>query len=182
MNSDKKRIIALVFLGLFFLSLTVTLVSAQFLLENIKGQLDRILSENFGEKTSDVIVSIIVTLIIFAGLYDMLELLSIFQLQWVKYVIAGGITIIGVIYKVPIYITSVGASYVASLGAIGIILEILIVIILFIGLIIGGTWAGRFAAKRQGQLAIIQTLKTSGNVKAAIAGLKDIEEEFKKKK
>jgi len=163
---EKKRIIALVFLGLFFLSLTLVLVSAQLFLGDIKESLNKIFSENFGEKTSDIIVSIIVTLIIFAGLYDMLELLSIFQLQWVKYVIAGGITIIGVIYKLPIYITTVGASYVASLGAIGIILEVFVVVILFILLIIGSEKAGKFAQRRKNAREQINALKAGGEIKA----------------
>ena len=176
MALEKKRIIALVFLGLFFLSLTITLVSAQ-LLDNVKGQIDKIISENFGEKTSDIIVSIIVTLIIFAGLYDILELLSIFQLPWVKYVIAGGITIIGVIYKLPIYITSWGASIVVSLGAIGIILEILVVIVIFIGLIFGGNWAGKFAAKREAQIGKIKALKRAGRINAGATVLEGVSEE-----
>ena len=174
----KKRLFLFLILGIFTLSI-LPFVSAQNFLDNAYNTLKDIGIKKFGETPQEIIVGVIVTLIIFAGLYDMLELIGIFQNQWVKYVIAGGVAVIGVIYNIPITIATWGATLASTLGAIGIILEIIIVTIIFIGLIVGSTHAAKFAAKRKGQIEEIKAIKSAGEAKAAIIGLREIQTEFK---
>ncbi len=135
----------------------------------------------FGTTGTNRVIGIIITLIIFAGLYDILELVGIFQTNWVKSVIAIGLGIIAVLIELPLQIATFGAGLASTFGAIGIALEIIIATLIFIGLVIGNTWAAKFAAKRHGQMAKIKAVRASGDVVGAIKGLREIQEEFKKK-
>src|SRR3989344_1636881 len=174
MNTSKKRLVSLVFLSLILFSIVfpAVLAAENTPLDNLIKFFKDLTINKFGDKPSDVIVSLIITLVIFAGLYDILELISIFQLTWVKLVIAGCITLIGVIYQVPLFIMVWGGTIAASLGAFGIILEILVSIVIFIFLIIGNNWFAKFAARRKGAVEEIKAIKSADQAAAAITGLK----------
>lgn len=134
----------------------------------------------FGSTAVEITISLIVSLIIFAGIYDILELVSILQRSWVKLIIALGLGLIVVILKWPISIAGFIMGIGATFGAIGIALEILVCIIIFIGLVFGNTYLAKFAAKRKGQAAEIKAIKSAGEAKAAIRGLREIQDEFKR--
>ncbi len=186
---NKKGVFVLLTISLFVIALSLSfgVVSAQedtgtfSIFTNEDGGFRIFVSDKFGDSVTDIIVSIIMTLIIFAGLYDIIELVGIFQLQWVKYILAGGISLIGVLFGIPIKLTSWAAGALATFGAAAIFIEIGVVIALFIALSFGGSWAAKFAAKRKAQVAYIKATESAGSAAAAIHGLKEIEKEFKKK-
>ena len=189
MVMNKRGILVLVVFSLFVTSIFLSLnfVSAQeddnvfSIFTNEDGGVRIFFHDKFGSGSKEIIVSIIVTLILFAGLYDILELVSIFQLQWVKYIMAGGFTLIAVMWGWPIKFTNFLGGAVAALGPVAIVLEIVIAIAIFIGLIVGNGWIAKFAAKRKAQAAYIKASESAGEAAAAIHGLKEIEKELKKK-
>lgn len=126
-----------------------------------------------GETWQQVIIGLIIIAIIFAGLYDILELTSIFENRWVKFVIAAGLGIIAAITGLVRLFASWAFSIVAGLGTVGIVLEILIAIIIFIGLSFGSAWAAQFAARRRAAKAVAKGTLFAGNLRA----LKKVAEE-----
>lgn len=185
MNINKKRVISLVFLSLILFSAIIPIAAAAddtSFFGSLGKFFSDIITAKFGEKPTDIIVAVIITLILFAGLYDILELISIFQLAWVKLVIAAGITLIGVQFEFPLKIMKIGGIITASLGAIGIILEIIIAIIIFFGLVIGNQWLAQFAARRKGQVEQIKAIKSADEAAAAMQGLRRFQKETTKKR
>ena len=188
MNINKKRLVsfAFLFLVLFVTIMPLVLAQAQkdllMIYQNAKGEVIILIKDKFGDTATDIIISVIVTLIIFAALYDILELISIFQLKWVKLIITGGLTLIALMYNLTTTITKTAAEIAGGLGAIGIMVEITIAILIFIGLAFGSNYAAKFAAKRRGQVEEIKAIKAAGQTKSAIEGLRTIQEEFRKER
>ena len=133
-----------------------------------------------GDTWKQVIIGIIIMLIIFAGFYDILELTSIFSNSWVITLIAAGLAIILALVDVVRQIATLLFTFAATLGAIGIFLEIVVCIIIFIGLTFGGSRIALWAAKRKGQKELIKGIKSADEAGAAISGLRRIQKRFKK--
>ncbi|MFH1503549.1 MAG: hypothetical protein ABIE36_02740 [Candidatus Diapherotrites archaeon] len=129
----------------------------------------------------EVVLGLIVLLIIFAALYDILMLINIFQIKWVKIIIAAGLAIVAALTNVVSKFTLFLLKVAAGFGAIGIFIEIIITIILFVGLAMGSNWIAKWAAKRKGQAAELAAIESSGDTKAAIRGMRNIQEEFERK-
>lgn len=134
-----------------------------------------------GGTFKEIIIGFIIFAILFAGLYDILELVSIFDQKWVKIVIAGGLGIIaamtGLINRFSIFMLTFAAGF----GTIGIVLEIIIAIVIFIGLSFGSNFIAKWAAKRKGQKEYIKAIGSSSQAGAAIKGLRHIQKEFRRK-
>lgn len=191
MKSNTKRL----FLSLFFSLLIVNLFGMFGLVAAAEGDTTIIhqeinVNQGFGKILGflnitgtwrDVVLGLIILLIIFAAMYDILTLISIFQSKWVKLVIALGLALAAALTNIVYKITLFLLQYAAALGAIGIFIEIVICIIIFVGLAVGSTWIGKWAAKRKGQVAELKAIESSGNAKAAIRGMRNIQEEFERK-
>lgn len=134
-----------------------------------------------GNTWKDVIISVIVLLILFVGIYDLLELTTIFSNWWVILIISAGMSIIAALTNIIRNITYGLISFAAGFGALGIAIEIIISIIIFIGLSVGSNWIAKWAAKRKGQKEYIKSIKSSSEAGAAIRGLREIQQEFKRK-
>jgi hypothetical protein len=115
------------------------------------------------------VIGLIVMLIIAAGIYDILELIGIFENTIVKLIISIGIGAItgisGGITAIIVYM----AGIVANMGAIGIFLEVGVAIIIFIGLSFGSSAAANFSAKRKAAKAQAKGIELAGTLK----GLKE---------
>ncbi len=134
---------------------------------------------NLGGSWKEVILGVIVMAIIFAGMYDILQLMMFFRTPWVQYTIAAGIgiavSIIGVVNKIAIFMLSITAA----LGAIGIFLALIVALIIFIGLTLGSNMIARWAAKRKGQVEEIKAIESADEAAAAITGLRKIQRSFR---
>lgn len=129
----------------------------------------------------EILLGFLILLIIFAAMYDMLHLISIFQSKWVILLIAFAIALAAAltnfVHKMAVLLTQI----LAGLGAAAIFIEIAICIVIFVGLSFGSTWIGKWAAKRKAQTETIKAIHGAGEAKAAIRGMRDIQEEFKRK-
>lgn len=129
----------------------------------------------------EIILGFLILLIIFAAMYDILQLISIFQSRWVVLLIAFAIALAAAltnfVHKMAVLLTQI----LAGLGAAAIFIEILVCIIIFVGLSFGSTWIGKWAAKRKGNVEEIKSIKSAGQAKAAIRGMREIQEEFRRK-
>ena len=183
MKKGNKFILSL-FLALALFS-TIQLVSAALTLDEIIVNISDFFKNNifgfFGNTNTEVIIGIIVCLIIVAGMYDIIELTSIFYSTWVKLIITIGLGIIGIALGWPREISTFLIKFAASVGVFGITAEIVIGVLIFVGLVVGNSWAAKFAVKRHAQVDRIKAVKAGGEAAAAIAGLRDIEKEFKNK-
>jgi hypothetical protein len=135
---------------------------------------------NVGNTWKDIIISVIVLLIIFVGIYDILELTTIFSNWWVILIISAGLSIIAALTNIVRNITYWLLSFAAGLGALGIVIEIVISIIIFVGLSIGSPVIARWAARRKAQAVQIRAIKKGSEVSGAITGLKEIWTNLKK--
>ena len=110
------------------------------------------------------VIGLIVMLIIAAGLYDILELVGIFENIAVKLIISIGLGAIagisGAIAAIIVYM----ANLVSTMGAIGIFLEVGVAIIIFIGLSFGSSAAANFAAKRKAAKASAKGIELAGTL------------------
>lgn len=138
-------------------------------------------SLGIGNTWKELIIAIIVFMIILAGIYNILTLVSIFDKVWVIWVMTVGLAIIAALTGIIRGITIFMVQFAAGLGAIAIVLEIIISIVIFIGLSIGSTWIAKWAAKRKAQTETIKAIKGAGEAGAAITGLKAIQKSFKEK-
>jgi len=129
----------------------------------------------------DIVIAVIMLLIVFAGIYDILELTSFFSNKWVIFLIAAGIAIIGALSGIITAMMVFFGQLLAGLGSLAIVAEIGISLFLLIGLSIGSTKIARWAAKRYATKKVVEGIKAGGDVSEAIAGLKQIKEEFKRK-
>lgn len=197
LNSDRFLLSVLLFaiavVGLFIINQPVSqeqfsgnaeLASANFptsqeVWDGIKTFLTTNLSF-LGNDLTEIFISLIIVLIIFAAVYDMLELTSIFQNDWTQRLIAIGIALIAVILKWPLVITRWGLDFAAYLGVFGILYEIIIAIVIFIGLMFGNTWLAKFAVKRKGQVEQIKAIKGANQASAAITALRTLDKNFRK--
>ncbi len=134
---------------------------------------------DMGNTWKDVLVYIVVFAIIFVGLVDMMLLVSIFS-NWVSWVIASGIAIIGALTGVVRQIALWMITIASAVGVIGIGLEIIIMAVIFIGLIFASRPIALFAAKRHALRAQVKEIKGAEKAASAIEGLKRIQEEFSK--
>ena len=150
---------------LTILAVNLVIVSAETLDQYITNNLSF-----FGDTTSEILISLIVALIIIAGFYDVLELISIFDSAWVKTVISIGLGLIAVILKWPVKLTGFIMGIGATFGAIGIALEIIVVTAIFIGLVFGGSWAAKLSAKRRAAKAVAKGELFAGKLR----GLKKV--------
>lgn len=178
-----KKSLSLVLLSFLFITSFAVLVSAAILDEQITSTFMQWVTDilGLGGTLKEVIIGFIILAIIFAGIYDILELTSIFDSRWVKIVISLGLGIItaltGIINRFSIFML----SFAAGLGTVGIVIEIVVAIVIFIGLSFGSNWAAKFAAKRKGQKEHIKAIKGADEAGAAIAGLKQLQKDFKSK-
>jgi hypothetical protein len=129
----------------------------------------------------EIILGFLILLIIFAAMYDILQLISIFQSRWVILLIAFAIALAAALTNFVHKMAILLAQILAGLGAAAIFIEILICIVIFVGLSIGSTWIGKWAAKRKGNVEEIKSIKSAGQAKAAIRGMREIQEEFRRK-
>ncbi|HPD81497.1 MAG TPA: hypothetical protein PK357_00155 [Candidatus Pacearchaeota archaeon] len=129
----------------------------------------------------EILLGFLILLIIFAAMYDILQLISIFQSKWVILLIAFAIALAAAltnfVHKMAVLLTQI----LAGLGAAAIFVEIAICIVIFVGLSFGSTWIGKWAAKRKGNVEEIKAIKSAGQAKAAIRGMREIQEEFRRK-
>ena len=132
-----------------------------------------------GGTWQQVIISIIVFVIIFAGFYDILELVSIFNSGWVKVLISIGLAVIAALVGLVNAIATALLSLAAGIGAVGIAVEIVISVIIFIGISFGSVKLAMWGAKRKYLANKIKTLNAAGDVKSAITGLREVEGAFK---
>jgi hypothetical protein len=128
-----------------------------------------------GETWKQVIIGIIIMLIIFAALYDMIELTSIITNNWVIAIIAAGLAIIFALVDIVRTIATWLFTFAATLGAIGIFLEIVISIFIFIGLSFGGNWIARWSAKRQANRTLARGIRNAGKLESGVAMIKAVE-------
>ena len=96
-----------------------------------------------------IIMLIVVLAILLAGFYDMLALISIFDNDWVKWVIAIGMAVIASITGLVRGIAVRLIQFAATFGAIGLFLEVIIVVVVWVGLSMGSTKIAKFAMKRK---------------------------------
>jgi hypothetical protein len=136
---------------------------------------------NLGSTWKEIIISLVVLVIIFAGVFDILELTSLFNNSWVLYVISGGLAVIACLTEGVYNIVNFALRFAAGAGAIGVAVEIVIAIAMFIGLSFGSNFIARWAAKRKGQKEYIKAITSSDEAGAAIKGLRHIQKEFKRK-
>jgi len=134
-----------------------------------------------GNTWRDLLVFSIVFIILLTAIADMMMLLSLFS-NWVSWIIAAGIAIIGALTSLIRQISIFLITTAAGLGAIGVFVEVIIVIVIFIGLSFGSSKIALFAAKRRAQREHIKSIKGAGEATAAIAGLRAIEAEFSQRK
>ncbi len=127
----------------------------------------------------ELIVFIITLAILFAILYDILTLVSLFS-NWVSAVIAVGMSIIGSLIGVVRIISTWFITIGSVVGIAAGFLEIIVSIVIFIGLIFASTPLAKFAAKRKGQKEYIKAIGSSSQAGAAIKGLREIQKEFRK--
>jgi hypothetical protein len=103
-----------------------------------------------------IILGILILIVIFAALYDILQLISIFQSRWVMMLIAFALALAAaltnIIHKIAVWMATVAAG----LGAAAIFIEIVICLVIFVGLSFGSTWIAKWAAKRKGNVEEIQ--------------------------
>lgn len=118
-----------------------------------------------GETWQQVVIALVILAIIAAGLFDILELVGLFENLAVKLIIAIGLGIVAAITGLIRWLVVWAAGLTATLGAIGIFLEVIIAIVLFIGLSFGGAWAAKFAAKRRAAKAVARGQLFAGNLK-----------------
>ncbi len=134
---------------------------------------------NIGTSWKDIIIGFIVLAIIFAMLFDILTLTSIFS-GWVAGIIAGGLAVIAALTDIIRNITIWFATVFAGLGVAAGFIEIGIALVIFVGLAFGSSRIAIWAAKRRAQAIHIRAIKKSAEVSGAITGLKAIWEQLKK--
>ena len=132
-----------------------------------------------GNTWREIIVFIIVLAIIFVMLYDILTLISIFS-NWVSLVIAIGLSIIAALFGWIRQMSVWAIGIAAGMGVAAGFIEIIISIVIFVGLVIGNNWMAKWAAKRKGQKEYVKAIHSSGQAKAAIRGLRELQKEFRK--
>ncbi len=168
-----KKTTKILFLLAIVTILSISLASAitfeEFLVDNLSF---------FGDDATTIIISLLIVLIIYAGLYDILELVGIFQNKWVKLVIAFAMGSVLVVLQFPIQAASFIIAFGAGLGLIGIVMEIVITAVIFIGLVWGSGKAAKWAALRKGNVEQIKAIKSAGQAAGAIRGLRELQEEF----
>jgi hypothetical protein len=135
-----------------------------------------------GGTFKEIIIGIIVFAILFAGIYNILELTSLFDIKWVKILISAGLGVIaaltGLINRFSIFML----SFAAGLGTLGVVLEIIIAIVIFIGLSFGSNKIAKWAAKRKGQKEEIAAITSADEAAAAMVGLRRFQKRSTKKK
>jgi hypothetical protein len=130
-----------------------------------------------GETWKQIIVGIIVFLIIFAGLRDILTLTSLFEKA--NFIIAFGLAVIAMLSGLVNGIATAMLSLAATLGTLGIVLEIIIAIVIFIGLTVANERISMFAAKKYAVNAKVKGLKSGAEGAAGFKALRDLFKEMK---
>jgi len=178
MKREYSQIFAISVLSLLLIALSLTVISAAPVGDTASVTVDqgtwyfealKFIGLGF-DNWQEIVVGIITFMIIAAGIYDMLQLVSIFDNTYVKLIMAIGIGMIaGIFGLIRMFVMYMGAL-VATLGAFGIFLEIGITIVIFIGLSFGSMFMAKFAAKRKAAKKLAQ-----GTVNAAeVQGMIDV--------
>lgn len=166
----------------FWLIFSLTFISATGPLDSaptgVVGNVTNALG--WGNTWRQVIISLVVLAIILAGIYDILELTSIFDNSWVKIIISVGLGIIASLIGWINAMSTFLFEFAAAGGAIAIAVEIIVSMIVFIGLSVGNSYIAKWAAKRKAQKEEIKAIKGAGKASAAIEGLGQIQDAFKK--
>jgi hypothetical protein len=136
------------------------------------------LSKYIGDNYRQIILSFIVFAIICFALYDILELVSIFQHAAVKAIISLGIGISVVLTKGVVTISGHILSWGGEAGIWIILLEVFVSLAIFFGLIIGNDFAAKFAQKRQAAVHSIKAKKAASDTRDVIQGLRTIGTSF----
>ena len=123
------------------------------------------------------IITILVFVIILSGMYGILSLTSIFDEDWIIWVMSIGLAIIAALTGLIRGITIFLIQFAAGFGALGIILEILISIGIFIGLSLGSAKVAMFAAKRQAGKYLAKATRGIGQIRAGVKTAKALGEE-----
>lgn len=156
---------------------------------DVKGGIDQIGKQlvetigglGLGDDPITIIFSLIFLLIVWTMVWDIFALISVTEHTWISAIIASGATIAVILLGWPLQIATLLIYYAGFMGTIGVILEIGIGMFIFIGLIAGFNKVAKFAAKRKGQAEYIRSIKGASEAKAAVKGLRELEEEFAKK-
>jgi len=137
---------------------------------------------NLGTTYKEFIMGLIVMLIVIAGLYDLLTLTSLFQGKFVKVIIAVGLGVImalsTLLYQFTLFLLRIAATF----GAIGVVIEIIVAIVVFVGISVGSVPLATLAAKRYAAQSAIKAIKGGSNVAGGIKILKDVFKEGTKGK
>jgi hypothetical protein len=130
----------------------------------------------FGETWKQIVISLVVFLIIFAGLKDLVAFAPLFRKSTAT-VIAFGLAIIAILIGLVRSMAVLLLSFAAVLGTLGIIVEIIVAIVIFIGLSIANDKIAEWAVKKYGHAAKIQALRGSYETASAIKGLRKVQRE-----
>ncbi len=134
---------------------------------------------NLGSTWRELIISLVVLLIIFSVLFDLIEVTSIFSNPWVMYVIAGGLAVIACLTSIVYNITTFALQLLAGFGALGVVIEIAVAIIMGVGLAVGNSKIAIWVAKSKAQKEEIKAIKGAGAAGGAITALKKKKKRFK---
>jgi len=130
-----------------------------------------------GKTWKDLIIALIVFVILLAGMYNILMLVSIFDEGWVIWIMAIGLSVIAALSGLVRGITIFLIKFAAGFGALGIVLEIIISIGIFIGLSFGGSKVAQWSAKRQANKIIAKATRGIGKIRAGVRTIKAAGEE-----
>jgi len=171
MKREYSQIFAISVLSLLLIALSLTVISAAPVGDTASVTVDqgtwyfealKFIGLGF-DNWQEIVVGIITFMIIAAGIYDMLQLVSIFDNTYVKLIMAIGIGMIAGIFGLI-------RMFVMYMGALVATLEIGITIVIFIGLSFGSMFMAKFAAKRKAAKKLAQ-----GTVNAAeVQGMIDV--------
>jgi hypothetical protein len=130
----------------------------------------------------ELILAFLVLLIIFAGMFDILQMISIFQTDWVKVVIAIAIALAGALTGIVRKLAVSMAQWAAGLGAAAIFVEVIVCIAIFFGLAVGNKALARWNARRQAAMDEAQIIRKTGNIKGGIDVLNEVGRTTKKQR
>lgn len=189
MEKEGKKFLVLFLLGVLFLNIIggvfVSADSHETPINQGTWYADFFNFLNLGENWQALILSIAILLIIYAGVYDILQLVSIFESKWVKVIISVALAFSVALTGGVLAIARFFVGLAATLGVIGIVIEVVIALAIFVGLSWGSGKVAIFAAKRRHGKSIAAGTEFAGNLRALkkvakVAGTKKQSDYFEK--
>jgi hypothetical protein len=189
MKFNEKKVVVLLLFGLLLINVFSVFVLAadtgadkQVDRSGVGGKLFGWINDFLGLDNTwgKVIMGIIVFVMLLAAFYDILTLVSIFNTNWVIWVLAAGLAIAASLVGIITKIVFMMFTLVAGLGAVAVVVELIVVFVIFIFLSFGAKWAQRFAVRRHNLRTEIAATKGAGDAVAAVKGLKMISKELGK--